>query len=87
MRFLAHIFFSLFLFCSFCNAQENNNSANFEIITQEISDNVMSPFCPGLTLSACPSPQAKDLRLEIKSLLENGYSKEAVINQLKITYG
>lgn len=85
--FIISIF--LFVFCSFVNAEEsiNNINAEQERITQEISDNVMSPFCPGLTLSACPSPQAKDLKLEIKSWLEKGYSKEAVINQLTISYG
>ncbi len=88
------IFSSIFLISSLCSAQEDSinqsklaHSASLEILTQEISDNVMSPFCPGLTLSSCPSPQAKDLRVEIHSWLEQGYSKEAAINKLKIIYG
>lgn len=95
MRFPVFIIFSfIFLISSLCSAQEDSNTqselahlASSDILTQEISDNIMSPFCPGLTLSGCPSPQAKDLRLEIKSWLEKGYSKEAALNQLKIVYG
>lgn len=95
MRFPVYLIFSsIFLLSLLCNAQENTNNtsnqahlASLDILTQEISDNVMSPFCPGLTLSACPSPQAKDLRLEIKSWLEKGYTKEAALNQLSIIYG
>lgn len=66
---------------------QSNNYEKIEKTTQEISDNVMSPFCPGLTLSSCPSPQAKELKLEIQSWLTQGYSKEAAINKLKISYG
>ena len=54
---------------------------------QYISDNTMSPYCPGLTLSSCPSPQATELRGEIRALLVAGYSVEAVQNQLKMRFG
>ena len=47
----------------------------------------MSPYCPGMTISACPSPRARDLRVQIKNWFEQGYSKKAVKNQLKIAYG
>lgn len=58
-----------------------------EEITQEISDTTMSPFCPGRTLSACPSDQARQLRIQIMEWLKQGYTPEAVRNNLLMRYG
>jgi len=55
--------------------------------TQHISENIMSPYCPGRTLSSCPSPDARSLRNEISLWLERGYSREAVMRQLKGMFG
>ncbi len=57
------------------------------IKTQEISDSIMSPYCPGRTLSACPSDKARNLRNEISIFFERGYTRDAVIRQLKGRYG
>lgn len=54
---------------------------------QALSENVMSPFCPGRTVSSCPSPQARELRTQIHSWVEAGYTDEAVRNQLLMIYG
>ena len=54
---------------------------------QEISESVMSPFCPGRTLSSCPSSQARELRTQILSWLKQGYTPSAVYNQLLTIYG
>ncbi len=61
--------------------------AELEKITQEISDTTMSPFCPGRTLSACPSEQARQLRMRIFGWLKKGYSPTGVRNQLLTIYG
>lgn len=55
--------------------------------TQTISDSIMSPFCPGRTLSACPSGQAKELRTEISGWLNQGYTEDGVYNLLRARYG
>lgn len=55
--------------------------------TQRISESVMSPYCPGRTLSSCPSPDARSLRTEISTWLTRGYSEEAVHRQLKGMFG
>ncbi len=60
---------------------------DIEAETQTISDSIMSPFCPGRTLSACPSGQAKDLRTEIGGWLNQGYTEDAVYNLLRTRYG
>ena len=54
---------------------------------QQISDSIMSPYCPGMTLSACPSSDARSLRVEIESRFEKGYTEDAVINELKMRFG
>lgn len=44
----------------------------------EFSSEVMSPFCPGRTLSSCPSGDARELRLEVKRLFQFGRTPEEV---------
>ena len=56
-------------------------------IAQEIADTTMSPFCPGRTISACPSGQAWELRKQILRWLNEGQSPEAVRQQLLTLYG
>ncbi len=58
-----------------------------EIKAQEISDEIMSPYCPGRTLSACPSDDARKLRQRITSQLNQGYSTDAVKRQLVGMFG
>jgi cytochrome c-type biogenesis protein CcmH/NrfF len=40
-----------------------------------------------MTLSACPSSDARSLRVEIESRFEKGYTEDAVINELKMRFG
>lgn len=54
---------------------------------QAISENVMSPFCPGRTLAACPSEQARKLREQVASWITEGYSHDAIYGLLETTYG
>lgn len=48
---------------------------------------IMSPFCPGRTLSACPSPQAESLREWILVQEQEGRSQEDVHRELVERYG
>jgi cytochrome c-type biogenesis protein CcmH/NrfF len=48
---------------------------------------VMSPFCPGRTLSACTSPQAESLRMWILVQEAAGRSLEDVHGELVERYG
>ncbi len=56
-------------------------------LAQEVGEEIMSPFCPGRTLQSCPSENARQLKLEITSLLKMGYSKDAVKRKMLIDYG
>lgn len=53
----------------------------------EISHDLMSPYCPGRTLSACPSPQADDLRMWILVQEASGRSREDVEAELYERFG
>ncbi len=48
---------------------------------------VMSPFCPGLTLADCPSPAAFELRRDIEARLSAGESRQAIVDELVSQYG
>lgn len=70
------------------NLQASNQFSEESLIkTQYLSDSIMSPYCPGRTLSACPSEKARNLRNEISVFFDRGYSNEAVINHLTARYG
>ena len=53
----------------------------------ELYDEVMSPFCPGRTLSNCPSPQAAQLREQIKQRVAAGSTDEQIKDELYEAYG
>ncbi len=56
-------------------------------VATEISNTIMSPYCPGRTLSACPSSKARKLRGEMLSKLDGGVSKEDLYGWLESKYG
>jgi cytochrome c-type biogenesis protein CcmH len=53
----------------------------------ELSHNLMSPYCPGRTLSECPSPQADELRLWILEQARAGATREEVEQELFRSFG
>lgn len=53
----------------------------------EIYDAVLSPFCPGLLLSNCPSPAADSLRTAIAERVERGDTRAEIEAELYATYG
>lgn len=53
----------------------------------ELADELMSPFCPGRSLSECPSPQAADLREWILEQDKAGVPRSAVEEELYQRWG
>lgn len=49
----------------------------------EISKTTMSPFCPGRTVDACPSPNATAWREDIRKWVAEGVSTEEIRHRLK----
>lgn len=48
---------------------------------------LMSPYCPGLSLASCPSPQADSLRKAIAARFENGETPAQITEALVVDYG
>lgn len=58
-----------------------------EDTANKISENIMSPFCPGVTLHDCPSQQADDLRERIRRWAAAGASEDRIMERLVAEYG
>ena len=61
--------------------------AGTEDVANDVSNHVMSPFCPGVTLHDCPSQAALDLRKKIGGWAEQGWTREQIIAELEAQYG
>lgn len=79
MRGLATIAFVLLLAGPAAAAPED--------VANRISNQIMSPFCPGVTLHDCPSQQADDLRARIRGWAEEGWSEDTIMEELRAEYG
>ena len=55
--------------------------------TARLNATLMSPFCPGLTLGSCPSPDAATLREEISVRLRRGEPSTAIVADLEGRFG
>lgn len=58
-----------------------------EDVANEVSAEVMSPFCNGVTLHDCPSQAAHDLREQIQTWAGDGWSKARIIGELENRFG
>lgn len=58
-----------------------------EDVANDIAAEVVSPYCPGVTLHDCPSADAVELRTKIQTWLEDGASKQQVLDRLESEYG
>lgn len=61
--------------------------ADPEIILQELSHELMSPYCPGRTIAACPSPNARKLEDHILAEAKTGKSRTEIEGQLVDKFG
>jgi len=55
--------------------------------TRRVYTTAMSPYCPGYTLDACPSPQAAVLKDSIRTVIRAGASADEVIASLEAQFG
>lgn len=62
-------------------------SASPEDLATSIAGEVMSPFCPGVTLENCPSDAAAALRSRIVSWAEDGETRSQIMDRLVDDYG
>jgi cytochrome c-type biogenesis protein CcmH/NrfF len=53
-----------------------------EALTNELSHDLMSPYCPGRTIATCPSPQARKLENHIHEQALQGKSRVEIESAL-----
>jgi cytochrome c-type biogenesis protein CcmH len=58
-----------------------------EDVANDISSQIMSPFCPGVTLHECPSEQAIELRERIVAWAAAGWSRDRILDTLEAEFG
>jgi cytochrome c-type biogenesis protein CcmH len=69
--------------CAAVDAQSEQVNAQ----ARELFNSLMSPYCPGSLLSACPSSQAAVLRDSVRARLQRGQSPDEVRQGLVAIYG
>ena len=54
-------------------------------VANQVSHEILSPYCPGKTLAMCPSPAAAEVRMKIQDMAESGMTepqiREAIIEE------
>lgn len=78
---------ALLLFPVAAPAEDPASSAEIDRQLHEFSESIMSPYCPGMTLSGCPSPDARSLREEVRSRLAQGESQQSIRDTLVQRFG
>lgn len=68
-------------------AEDQPSEAGPPAWAYQMAHELMSPFCPGRTLSACPSPQADELRQWILFQALAGRTREDIERSLADRYG
>lgn len=58
-----------------------------EDVANAVAQEVMSPYCPGVTLHDCPSSSAQEMRAEIVAWAEDGMTKEQILDRLEGEFG
>lgn len=56
-------------------------------VANDISNEIMSPFCDGVTLHDCPSQEAVALRDRIEAWARRGWTGERIMTRLEAEYG
>lgn len=62
-------------------------SGNPDHVLQSLSNDLMSPYCPGRTIAACPSPQARQLEDHILAEAKSGKSRDEIESALVARFG
>jgi cytochrome c-type biogenesis protein CcmH/NrfF len=70
-------------------AQDHGTRSEGEVskLTQEVSHEIYSPYCPGKTLAMCPSGGASKVRQDIQELAREGMSKPEIKDTIVAQYG
>jgi cytochrome c-type biogenesis protein CcmH/NrfF len=58
-----------------------------EAVAQQAIAEIRSPYCPGLMLEVCPSPQADLLRDSIRTMAAQGLSERQIVERVLAAHG
>ena len=58
-----------------------------EDVANAVSQEVMSPYCPGVTLHDCPSSSAQEMREQITEWARAGMTKDEILARLEDEFG
>ncbi|HEX2294985.1 MAG TPA: cytochrome c-type biogenesis protein CcmH [Actinomycetota bacterium] len=58
-----------------------------EDVANAVAREVMSPYCPGVTLHDCPSSSAQEMRVEIAEWARDGMTKDEIVARLEGEFG
>lgn len=61
--------------------------ASAQDMANDLSGDIMSPFCPGVTLHECPSAEAIQMRDRIAQWFEQGQTRAEIMQRLEDEYG
>ena len=61
--------------------------ANPQDVANDIAREMMSPYCPGVTLHDCPSDRSRELRARIVAWGEDGLDKDQIWDRLESEFG
>jgi cytochrome c-type biogenesis protein CcmH/NrfF len=62
-------------------------AADPQDVANDISREMISPYCPGITLHDCPSDNSHELRRRIAAWAEGGLDKDAIRQRLESEFG
>lgn len=86
MRF-AVLALAFALLCAVPARAQDDREMEVARSAHEISRDLMSPYCPGRTLEACPSPDALVVREEIRAALRAGEAPDSIRARIEARFG
>lgn len=69
------------------DAKTQPSEGHIARMRKEVSNEVMSPFCPGKNLDMCTSPNAAAVRRDIQDMAKQGKTKEEIKKAILNQYG
>lgn len=69
------------------DTQQQVSDAQQKAVTDRAVGRIRSPFCPGLMLEVCPTPDASALRDTIGALAATGVTADSIVSLIVAQYG
>jgi len=68
-------------------AEKTPSPGEVSRVTNDVSNEILSPFCPGKTLKMCTSPNAAEVRRIVQDKAREGKSKEDIKQEILEQFG